>query len=175
MALHLAISHGLHTNNDTSYRTENIRRNRLWWSVYMQDRRLCAAGGYPMSIEDHAISAREPFDAPAYPSATALAVNTQTARVTGRITSSESAVLNFTLTMLSAGQRSTHAKIPKNTSLLVMCRVSCVLYMTSKLTCRRSTRCILNHHGLLWRVDHSQKPLWFPHVLVQVSIFLSSL
>ncbi|KAF9696711.1 hypothetical protein EKO04_005317 [Ascochyta lentis] len=87
MALHLAISHGLHNTSDTSYRSENIRSNRLWWSIYMQDRRLCAAGGYPMSIEDHAISTRAPFDAAGYASATALAVNTQTARITGRITS----------------------------------------------------------------------------------------
>ena len=90
MALDLAITHSLHTNGATSYRSEDVRRNRLWWSVYMQNRRLCAAGGYPTSIKDHAISTRDPFDAVGHVSATALAVNTQTARAIGRINSSES-------------------------------------------------------------------------------------
>ena len=43
-----------------------------------------------MSIEDHAIITREPFSAPGYASITALVVNTRTARVTGRITASQS-------------------------------------------------------------------------------------
>lgn len=89
MALRLAISNGFHrkTNSSSRQRSENVHRNRLWWSLYMQERRLCAAGGYPMSIGDYAISALPPYDAAGYPSATPMTVNVHTARVTGQITS----------------------------------------------------------------------------------------
>lgn len=87
MALRLAISRGLHRSSASRYRSANVYRNRLWWSLYMQERRLCAAGGYPMSIGDHAISTPPPYDAAGYPSATHMAVNVRTARVLGQITS----------------------------------------------------------------------------------------
>ncbi|GKT54620.1 fungal specific transcription factor domain-containing protein [Colletotrichum tofieldiae] len=69
-------------------RSENVHRNRLWWSIYMQERRLCAAGGYPMSIEDYAITTKPPYEVLGFPSATALGVNVEAARITGKITTS---------------------------------------------------------------------------------------
>lgn len=97
-ALRLAISHGLQqVGNNISYRSENIHRNRLWWSVYMQERKLCAACGYPMSINDHAITASPPFEAPGYQSSTALSINMRTAQVTGRIVSSVSSIPHMRL------------------------------------------------------------------------------
>ncbi|KAH7334191.1 hypothetical protein BKA66DRAFT_517567 [Pyrenochaeta sp. MPI-SDFR-AT-0127] len=88
-ALRVAISHGLHRTVPVSdrRRPEYVRRNRLWWSVYMQERRLCAAGGYPMSIADYAIDAPPLYDVAGYASVTAIVVNVRTARVTGQITS----------------------------------------------------------------------------------------
>lgn len=96
----------------------------------MQDRRLCAAGGYPMSIEDHAISTKDPFDAAGYASATALAVNTQTARVTGRITSSEyTKCCKHELTLMDE-QQSILVKIHPSKNLPAMCKAFCVRCMT---------------------------------------------
>ncbi|KAH9231564.1 hypothetical protein K456DRAFT_1763336 [Colletotrichum gloeosporioides 23] len=88
-ALRLAISHGMHRANSAPClrRSDNVHRNRLWWSIYMQERRLCAAGGYPMSIEDYAITTAPPYEILGFPSATALGVNVKTARLTGKITS----------------------------------------------------------------------------------------
>ncbi|KAK1532308.1 uncharacterized protein CCOS01_04291 [Colletotrichum costaricense] len=87
-ALRLAISHGMHRSNNSQNprRSENVHRNRLWWSIYMQERRLCAAGGFPMSIEDYAITTKSPYEVLGFPSATALDVNVQAARITGKIT-----------------------------------------------------------------------------------------
>ncbi|KAL0936057.1 fungal specific transcription factor domain-containing protein [Colletotrichum truncatum] len=88
-ALRLAISHGMHRGKSSLNirRSENVHRNRLWWSIYMQERRLCAAGGYPMSIEDYAITVVPPYEVLGFPSATALDVNVKAARITGKITS----------------------------------------------------------------------------------------
>ncbi|EQB55597.1 hypothetical protein CGLO_04463 [Colletotrichum gloeosporioides Cg-14] len=88
-ALRLAISHGMHRANSAPSlkRSDNVHRNRLWWSIYMQERRLCAAGGYPMSIEDYAITTAPPYEILGFPSAIALGVNVKTARLTGQITS----------------------------------------------------------------------------------------
>ncbi|KAF9869750.1 fungal specific transcription factor domain-containing protein [Colletotrichum karsti] len=44
-------------------------------------------GGYPMSIEDYAITTPAPYEVPGFSSATALAVNVKAARITGKITS----------------------------------------------------------------------------------------
>ncbi|KAK1676112.1 hypothetical protein BDP55DRAFT_693760 [Colletotrichum godetiae] len=87
-ALRLAISHGMHRANTCQNlrRSESVHRNRLWWSIYMQERRLCAAGGFPMSIEDYAITTKPPYEVLGFPSATALGVNVLAARITGKIT-----------------------------------------------------------------------------------------
>ncbi|KAK6227416.1 fungal specific transcription factor domain-containing protein [Colletotrichum tabaci] len=80
-ALRLAISHGMHraSSGQSLRRPENVHKNRLWW-------RLCAAGGYPMSIDDYAITTSPPYEVLGFPSATALGVNVEAARITGNIT-----------------------------------------------------------------------------------------
>ncbi|KAK1625535.1 hypothetical protein BDP81DRAFT_328235 [Colletotrichum phormii] len=81
-ALRLAISHGMHRANTSQNlrRSDSVHRNRLWWSIYMQERRLCAAGGFPMSVEDYAITTKPPYEVLGFPSSTALGVNVQAAR-----------------------------------------------------------------------------------------------
>ncbi|OAL43404.1 hypothetical protein IQ07DRAFT_524339 [Pyrenochaeta sp. DS3sAY3a] len=83
-ALRLAIINGFHRYDPTHgrYGSEKVRRNRLWWSL-----RLCAAGGYPMSIEDYAISVAPPYDAVGHSPATAMVANVRIARVAGNIVS----------------------------------------------------------------------------------------
>ncbi|SCN68650.1 related to positive activator of transcription [Fusarium fujikuroi] len=87
----LRLSLGLSLHKSGSYRSqrrsEAVHRNRLWWSIYMQERRLAAAVGFPMSISDTEITASQPADHIGYQSAAAIAVNAKLAQITGRITS----------------------------------------------------------------------------------------
>ncbi|KAH8672931.1 hypothetical protein BGZ61DRAFT_427508 [Ilyonectria robusta] len=89
IALRLAISNGMHkaNQNQTYSRSDSVHRSRLWWSLYMQERRLAAAGGHPMAIADEAISISPPADVSGFSSAAAIRVNVRAARITGRITS----------------------------------------------------------------------------------------
>ncbi|KAH6886198.1 hypothetical protein B0T10DRAFT_530450 [Thelonectria olida] len=89
MALRLAISNDMHKTNKAVKlsRSEAVHRSRLWWSLYMQERRLAAAGGHPMAIADEAITIGPPADIPGFASAGAIRVNVRTARITGQITS----------------------------------------------------------------------------------------
>ncbi|SCV27151.1 related to positive activator of transcription [Fusarium fujikuroi] len=86
----LRLSLGLSLHKSGSYRSqrrsEAVHRNRLWWSIYMQERRLAAAVGFPMSILDTEITASQPADHIGYQSAAAIAVNAKLAQITGRIT-----------------------------------------------------------------------------------------
>ncbi|ENH74301.1 Putative transcriptional regulatory protein C3C7.04 [Fusarium oxysporum f. sp. cubense race 1] len=86
----LRLSLGLSLHKSGSYRShmrsEAVHRNRLWWSIYMQERRLAAAVGFPMSISDGEITAAQPADQIGYQSAAAIAVNAKLAQITGRIT-----------------------------------------------------------------------------------------
>ncbi|CVK99004.1 related to positive activator of transcription [Fusarium proliferatum] len=86
----LRLSLGLSLHKSGSYRSqrrsEAVHRNRLWWSIYMQERRLAAAVGFPMSISDTEITASQPTDHIGYQSAAAIAVNAKLAQITGRIT-----------------------------------------------------------------------------------------
>ncbi|QGI78745.1 hypothetical protein CEK25_005474 [Fusarium fujikuroi] len=86
----LRLSLGLSLHKSGSYRSqrrsEAVHRNRLWWSIYMQERRLAAAVGFPMSISDTEITASQPADHIGYQSAAAIAVNAKLAQITGRIT-----------------------------------------------------------------------------------------
>ncbi|KAJ3544568.1 hypothetical protein NM208_g2983 [Fusarium decemcellulare] len=89
MALRLAISNGMHKSagNGKFSRSETVHRSRLWWTLYMQERRLAAAGGYPMAIADEAISIGPPAEVAGFASAAAIRVNVRAAQITGRITS----------------------------------------------------------------------------------------
>ncbi|KAF5576174.1 positive activator of transcription [Fusarium pseudocircinatum] len=86
----LRLALGLSLHKSASYkghkRSEAVHRNRLWWSMYMQERRLAAAVGFPMSVPDGEITAAQPADQIGYQSAAAIAVNAKLAQITGRIT-----------------------------------------------------------------------------------------
>ncbi|KAI8187115.1 putative transcriptional regulatory protein [Colletotrichum sp. SAR 10_86] len=67
--------------------SEKVHLNRLWWTVYMQERRLAAATGNPSGISDDVIEIEMPIDSPGFPPALPLRTNIKIARVTGRILS----------------------------------------------------------------------------------------
>ncbi|KAI8195243.1 putative transcriptional regulatory protein [Colletotrichum sp. SAR 10_65] len=88
-ALRLATTHGYHRNSGTKHllQSEKVHLNRLWWTVYMQERRLAAATGNPSGISDDVIEIEMPIDSPGFPPALPLRTNIKIARVTGRILS----------------------------------------------------------------------------------------
>ncbi|KAL3486313.1 hypothetical protein BJX62DRAFT_228833 [Aspergillus germanicus] len=86
MGLRIAISMGLHRENSTSLtRSERVHCNRLWWTIYMQERRLAAATGNPPGIQDEAIRVGYPDDFPGFTHPAALNVNISIAKATGQI------------------------------------------------------------------------------------------
>ncbi|KAM0193489.1 hypothetical protein ACHAPI_007558 [Fusarium lateritium] len=87
-ALRLSLGLSLHKSGPSRgyKRSEAVHRNRLWWSIYMQERRLAAAVGFQMAVSDASITAAQPADQIGYPSAAAIAVNVKLAQITGRIT-----------------------------------------------------------------------------------------
>ncbi|KAL2882204.1 hypothetical protein SGCOL_002472 [Colletotrichum sp. CLE4] len=88
-ALRLATTHGYHRKSGTQHllQSEKVHLNRLWWTVYMQERRLAAATGNPAGILDDVIEIDMPTDSPGFPPALPLRTNIKIARVTGRILS----------------------------------------------------------------------------------------
>ncbi|OHE97723.1 hypothetical protein CORC01_06928 [Colletotrichum orchidophilum] len=88
-ALRLATTHGYHRKSGTQHllQSEKVHLNRLWWTVYMQERRLAAATGNPSGILDDVIEIDMPTDSPGFPPALPLRTNIKIARVTGRILS----------------------------------------------------------------------------------------
>ncbi|KAL0943358.1 fungal specific transcription factor domain-containing protein [Colletotrichum truncatum] len=88
-ALRLATTHGYHRKLGTKHllQSEKVHLNRLWWTVYMQERRLAAATGNPSGILDDVIEIDMPIDSPGFPPALPLRTNIKIARVTGRILS----------------------------------------------------------------------------------------
>ncbi|KAM0231440.1 hypothetical protein ACHAPO_008550 [Fusarium lateritium] len=87
-ALRLSLGLSLHKSGPfrSHKRSEAVHRNRLWWSIYMQERRLAAAVGFPMAVSDTSITTAQPTDQIGYPSAAAIAINVKLAQITGRIT-----------------------------------------------------------------------------------------
>ncbi|OAL48473.1 hypothetical protein IQ07DRAFT_543394 [Pyrenochaeta sp. DS3sAY3a] len=87
VALRLAISNGLARglNTQPMKRSEKTHRIRLWWTIYMQERRLAAATGNPVGILDGNISTMLPSESPGFPPVAALNVNIKLARLTGQI------------------------------------------------------------------------------------------
>ncbi|RMJ09572.1 hypothetical protein CDV36_010812 [Fusarium kuroshium] len=86
-ALRLAILHGYHQKDSERniLRSEKAQINRLWWTVYMQERRLAAANGKPSGIIDSAISMPLPSEAPGFPTGAAIRTNIKIAQVTGQV------------------------------------------------------------------------------------------
>lgn len=86
-ALRLAISCRLHKKAHTrrQLQSEWVKSNRLWWTIYMQDRRLAAATESPLGIEDDAITIEAPFPSFGFQSPDAININVSLARVSGQI------------------------------------------------------------------------------------------
>ncbi|KAH7232761.1 hypothetical protein BKA59DRAFT_487352 [Fusarium tricinctum] len=88
-ALRLAVSHGFHRRSEVAHyaHSERVHLNRLWWTVYMQERRLAAAISSPSGINDDVIELDLPTDSPGFNPAAPLCTNIKIGRVTGRIIS----------------------------------------------------------------------------------------
>ncbi|KAF5027368.1 hypothetical protein F66182_528 [Fusarium sp. NRRL 66182] len=86
-AMRLAISQKYHRVCGTRHlmQSEKVHLNRLWWTIYMQERRLAAATGNPPSIGDEAINISMPTDSPGFPPVGPMCTNIRIARATGRI------------------------------------------------------------------------------------------
>ncbi|KAH7151734.1 hypothetical protein B0J13DRAFT_247363 [Dactylonectria estremocensis] len=86
-ALRLAVLHGYHQNATGAklLRSERVQLNRLWWTIYMQERRLAAATGKPWGINDEMIDLPLPLDSGGFPPSAPLRANVKIARVTGQV------------------------------------------------------------------------------------------
>ncbi|KAL3460977.1 hypothetical protein BJX64DRAFT_278118 [Aspergillus heterothallicus] len=86
MGLRIAILLGLHRGGGASLtRSERVHCNRLWWTIYMQERRLAAATGNPPGIQDEAIQVGSPDDFPGFTDPAALNINIRIAKATGQM------------------------------------------------------------------------------------------
>ncbi|KAL4874438.1 hypothetical protein BJY04DRAFT_225929 [Aspergillus karnatakaensis] len=87
MGLRVAILMNLHRDSGgtSTKRSERAHCNRLWWTIYMQERRLAAATGNPPGIQDEAIRASYPDTSPGFNSPAAITVNIKIAKTTGEI------------------------------------------------------------------------------------------
>ncbi|CAN9200652.1 unnamed protein product [Alternaria alternata] len=88
VALRLAMSNGLSRDDATVQmkRSEKTHRNRLWWTIYMQERRLAAATGNPVGILDDNITTKLPIESAGFSPTPALKINIEIARLSGLIT-----------------------------------------------------------------------------------------
>ncbi|KAL5604094.1 hypothetical protein BROUX41_002083 [Berkeleyomyces rouxiae] len=86
-ALRLCLTHGYHmaSTKKPILPSERTHINRLWWTVYMQERRVAAATGNFSSIADEAIETPLPRSAPGFFHPGALSTTIKIARVTGHI------------------------------------------------------------------------------------------
>ncbi|KAH8808996.1 fungal-specific transcription factor domain-containing protein [Xylogone sp. PMI_703] len=89
-ALRLALTRGMCENQKRSSaaRSEVIHQTRLWWTIYILDRRIAAAIGCPPGIDDQHIEIEMPATSIGFPSPAALNVNIQITRIVGRIMAS---------------------------------------------------------------------------------------
>ncbi|KAH7267784.1 uncharacterized protein BKA55DRAFT_671583 [Fusarium redolens] len=87
IALRLAVTHGYHRPLEGTQilRSEKAHIGRLWWTIYMQERRLAAATGHPYGIDDAFIVLEYPVDQPGFSSTQPIRTNARIARVTSRI------------------------------------------------------------------------------------------
>ncbi|KEF55278.1 uncharacterized protein A1O9_08932 [Exophiala aquamarina CBS 119918] len=86
VALRMALLMGLHRDSGAAAttRSDKTHQNRLWWTIYMQERRLAAATGNPLSVDDEVIRAALPRDAPGFCASEALTTNVKIAKITGQ-------------------------------------------------------------------------------------------
>ncbi|RDW94058.1 fungal specific transcription factor domain-containing protein [Aspergillus mulundensis] len=86
-ALRLAVSHGYHRQSSTArfLQSEATHINRLWWSIYHQERRLAAATGSPPGISDALIEQPLPTDSIGFTPAAPMRTSIKLARVYGQV------------------------------------------------------------------------------------------
>jgi len=85
-ALRLCISNGLNQPpSEGMVRSQREYWKRLWWTIYMQERRLTAAAGYPLAFHDDLIHTPMPVETPGFVSPKAMNVNIEIAITTGEI------------------------------------------------------------------------------------------
>ncbi|OJJ34682.1 hypothetical protein ASPWEDRAFT_474326 [Aspergillus wentii DTO 134E9] len=86
-SLRLAISHSYNRTSGIRgfVQSKRVHLNRLWWTIYMQERRLAAATGNPFSIGDEGIDLDLPSDCLGYSTTAPLRTNIKISRVLGRI------------------------------------------------------------------------------------------
>ncbi|PLB45415.1 hypothetical protein P170DRAFT_243326 [Aspergillus steynii IBT 23096] len=86
-ALRIAIAHGFHVRGRLKeyLQSEKTHLNRLWWTIYMQEKRLAAATGNPSSLNSDTIELDMPTDALGFSSPFPICLNIRIAHITGRI------------------------------------------------------------------------------------------
>ncbi|KAL4952640.1 hypothetical protein BDW69DRAFT_185233 [Aspergillus filifer] len=85
-ALRLAVIHGFHRPSGAEYlQSEATHINRLWWSVYHQERRLAAATGSPPGISDAAIEQPLPTDSIGFTPSAPMRTSIKLAQVYGQV------------------------------------------------------------------------------------------
>ncbi|KAL4967999.1 uncharacterized protein BDV14DRAFT_206718 [Aspergillus stella-maris] len=85
-ALRLAVSHGFHRPSGAEYlQSEATHINRLWWSVYHQERRLAAATGSPPGISDAAVEQPLPTDSIGFTPSAPMRTSIKLAQVYGQV------------------------------------------------------------------------------------------
>ncbi|KAJ9655688.1 hypothetical protein H2198_005485 [Neophaeococcomyces mojaviensis] len=85
-ALRLCISSGLNQPpSDHMVRSQKEYRKRLWWTIYMQERRLTAAAGYPLAFHDDVVHTPMPIETPGFMSPKTMNVNIEIAITTAEI------------------------------------------------------------------------------------------
>ncbi|KAL4791203.1 hypothetical protein BDV19DRAFT_381745 [Aspergillus venezuelensis] len=85
-ALRLAVSHGFHRPSGAEYlQSEATHINRLWWSVYHQERRLAAATGSPPGISDAAVEQPLPTNSIGFTPSAPMRTSIKLAQVYGQV------------------------------------------------------------------------------------------
>ncbi|KAJ3552597.1 hypothetical protein NPX13_g11074 [Xylaria arbuscula] len=86
-ALRLAVAHGFHRKHTQKHmlQSEATHINRLWWSVYLHERRLAAVTGNPFGINDSVIEQDLPTDSFGFTPAAPMRTSIKLAQIYGQI------------------------------------------------------------------------------------------
>ncbi|KAJ5773311.1 hypothetical protein N7457_008207 [Penicillium paradoxum] len=108
IALRLAIALGcnLRESDQRCLPSQSAHRLRLWWTVYMLDRRLSSGLGLAAGADERQLCTELPRNAMGFQSPVALAINVRIARVTDDIMSTTTALYgNKSITQLELVQK----------------------------------------------------------------------
>ncbi|KAK6225254.1 hypothetical protein QIS74_01301 [Colletotrichum tabaci] len=89
-ALRIALINRMHRRASSTGlpRSQRLHLNRLWWTVYMQERRLAVSTGSTIAIHDSDTDQDPPFDSHGFVSSRAITINVRIAKISGTILSS---------------------------------------------------------------------------------------